>query len=201
MQLSKLTVRSSESIPFGNTIIGRELCVADIQTGETTNLVVATTHLESPCPAPPKWDQMYTKERIAQANVSLEILGRYRNAILCGDMNWNEKVDGPFPMPDGWIDAWVHLKPGEDGWTYDTKANGMLSANRKIQGRLDRFMCKLEDFKIDGIELIGTEAIPGVMYVKEKKVCNLIRQIELPVFPSDHFGLILSVTQLENDSL
>jgi tyrosyl-DNA phosphodiesterase 2 len=199
MQLSKVTVRSSESIPFGNTIMGRELCVADIQTGETTNLVVATTHLESPCPAPPKWDQMYSKERVAQANESLETLGRYRNAILCGDMNWNDKLDGPFPMPDGWIDAWVQLKPGEDGWTYDTKANGMLSANRKMQGRLDRFMCKLEDFKMDGIEMIGTEAIPGVMYIKEKKARNLIRQIELPVFPSDHFGLILTVTQLEND--
>ncbi|KAK3153655.1 hypothetical protein QOZ80_2BG0179150 [Eleusine coracana subsp. coracana] len=128
MQLSKLEVRSFKTSPFSNSIMGRELCVADIQTGHN------------------------------------------RNAILCGDMNWDDKGDGPFPMPDGWIDAWVELRPSEDGWTYDTKANGMLSGNRKMQRRLDRFVCKLEDFKIDSIEMIGTEAIPGVSYFKEKKV-------------------------------
>jgi tyrosyl-DNA phosphodiesterase 2 len=201
MQLSKVPVRSSESIPFSNSIMGRELCIADIRTGKITSLVVATTHLESPCLAPPKWDQMYSKERVTQAKKSLGVLGLYRNAIFCGDMNWDDKGDGPFPMPDGWIDAWVELKPGEDGWTYDTKANRMLSGNRKLQKRMGRFVCKLEDFKIENIEMIGTEEIPGVLYYKEKKVRKEICKVVLPVFPSDHFGLILTVTQLENDNL
>ncbi|TVU30972.1 hypothetical protein EJB05_22631, partial [Eragrostis curvula] len=199
MQLSKMPVKQSENIPFSNSIMGRELCIASVRTGEMTNVVVATTHLESPCPAPPKWDQMYSMERVTQANTSLENLRPYRNAIFCGDMNWDDKGDGPFPLPDGWIDAWVELKPGNEGWTYDTKANGMLSTNRKLQKRLDRFVCNLEDFRIDSIEMIGTEAIPGVSYLKEKKVRKEIRKVELPVFPSDHFGLILTITQLEND--
>ncbi|CAL4933291.1 unnamed protein product [Urochloa decumbens] len=199
MQLSKVPVENSKCIPFHNSIMGRELCITSLNTGETSQLVLATTHLESPCPAPPKWDQMYSKERVAQANKCLEILGRLRNAILCGDMNWDDKRDGPFPLQDGWTDAWVQLKPGEDGWTYDTKANGMLSGNRKLQKRMDRFLCKLEDFKIDNIEMIGKEAIPGVTYFKEKKVRKEVKKIELPVFPSDHFGLVLTITKQQGD--
>jgi hypothetical protein len=33
-------------------------------------------------------------------------------------MNWGDKLDGQFPFPDGWVDAWVELKPGDDGWEY-----------------------------------------------------------------------------------
>ena len=109
-------------------------------------------------------------------------------------MNWDDKGDGPFPLLDGWVDPWDELKPGEDGWTYDTKANPMLSGNRKLQKRMDRFVCKLPDFKIDSIEMIGKEAIPGISYMKEKKVGKNVRELELPVLPSDHFGLVLSIT-------
>ncbi|KAJ1295731.1 hypothetical protein BS78_01G245700 [Paspalum vaginatum] len=200
MQLSKVPVKQSKCIPFDDSIMGRELCITSVSTGEMPTLKLATTHLESPCPAPPKWDQMYSKERIAQAKRSLEILGHSRNAILCGDMNWDDKADGPFPLQDGWTDAWVELKPGEDGWTYDTKANGMLSGNRKLQKRMDRFVCKLADFKIESIEMVGKEAIPGLSYVKEKKVRDQIQKIELPVFPSDHFGLVLTIAQQGDDS-
>ncbi|WVZ58830.1 hypothetical protein U9M48_009058 [Paspalum notatum var. saurae] len=198
--LSKVPVKQSKCIPFDNSIMGRELCITSISSGEMPKLKLATTHLESPCPAPPKWDQMYSKERIAQAKRSLEILGCSRNAILCGDMNWDDKRDGPFPLQDGWTDAWVELKPGEDGWTYDTKANGMLSGNRKLQKRMDRFVCKLADFKIESIEMVGKEAIPGLSYVKEKKVRGEIQKIELPVFPSDHFGLVLTIAEQGDDS-
>ncbi|XP_008646247.1 endonuclease/Exonuclease/phosphatase family isoform X2 [Zea mays] len=200
-QLSKMPTKPSDCIPFSNSTMGRELCIASVRTGEITKLILATTHLESPCPAPPKWDQMYSKERVAQAKQSLEILGGFPNAILCGDMNWDDKGDGPFPLQDGWTDAWVELKPGEDGWTYDTKANGMLSGNRKLQKRLDRFVCKLADFKMDSIEMIGKEAIPGVSYFKEKKIRKENQRIELPVFPSDHFGLVLTITQQKDDNV
>uniref|UniRef100_J3KVA5 RanBP2-type domain-containing protein n=1 Tax=Oryza brachyantha TaxID=4533 RepID=J3KVA5_ORYBR len=194
MQMSKLPVEYFDCTPFSNSIMGRELSVAHVNTGGAVKLVLATSHLESPCPGPPSWDQMYSKERVAQANESLKILGSFRNAIFCGDMNWDEKGDGPFPLPDGWTDAWVQLKPDDDGWTYDTKANSMLSANRKMQKRLDRFLCKLADFKIDSIQMIGKDAIPGVTYFKEKKVRKEVHKLELPVLPSDHFGLVLGIT-------
>ncbi|TVU46443.1 hypothetical protein EJB05_05982 [Eragrostis curvula] len=194
MQMSKVPVKSFDCIPFSYSQMGRELCIAHVNIGGVIELVLATSHLESPCPAPPKWDQMYSKERVAQANESLRLLEAFRNVIFCGDMNWDDKGDGPFPLPDGWIDAWVELKPGEIGLTYDTKANLMLKGNRKVQKRLDRFVCKLSDFKVDSIEMIGKEEIPGITYIKEKKVRNEIRRLELPVFPSDHFGLVLTIT-------
>ena len=182
--------------PFSNSHMGRELCTADVIVGGLIKLVMATSHLESPCPGPPTWDQMFSKERVAQANESLRILGAFRNVIFFGDMNWDDKGDGPFPLPDGWIDAWAELKPGENGWTYDTKANGMISGNRKLQKRLDRFVCKLPDFKVDSIEMIGKEAIPGITYIKQKKVRQEIRQLVLPVLPSDHFGLVLTISSV-----
>ncbi|KAK3150050.1 hypothetical protein QOZ80_3AG0227120 [Eleusine coracana subsp. coracana] len=194
MQMSKLPVKSFDRIPFTNSHMRRELCIADVNVGDTIKLMLATSHLESPCPSPPTWDQMFSKERVAQANESLSHLGGFHNVIFCGDMNWDDKGDGPFPLPDGWIDAWAELKPGENGWTFDTKANVMLTGYRKLQKRLDRFVCKLSDFKVDSIEMIGKEPIPGVTYTKEKKVRNEIHQLQLPVFPSDHFGLVLTIT-------
>ncbi|VAI55860.1 uncharacterized protein [Triticum aestivum] len=190
MQMSKLPVSSFECMPFSNSVMERELCMADINIGGATKLVLATSHLESPC----AWNQMYSKERVTQANASMRILDKFRNVIFCGDMNWDDKGDGPFPLSDGWVDAWAELKPGEDGWTYDTRANGMLAGNRKLQKRLDRFVCKLPDFEINTIEMIGKEAIPGISHYKEKTVRKVVQNIEYPVLPSDHFGLVLSIT-------
>ncbi|KAG8066686.1 hypothetical protein GUJ93_ZPchr0004g39674 [Zizania palustris] len=198
MQMSKLPVRSSDRIPFSTSTMGRELSIANVKTGGMINLVLATCHLESPSPVPPRWDQMHSEARVAQANESLRILGEFRDAIFCGDMNWDDKGDGPFPLPDGWVDAWAELKPGDDGWTYDTKANGMLSGNRNQQKRMDRFVCRLSNFKIDDVEMIGKEAIPGVSFYREKIVDEVVHKRKLPVFPSDHFGLVLTITRQDD---
>ncbi|PWA49291.1 endonuclease/exonuclease/phosphatase family protein [Artemisia annua] len=191
MQLSKLPVKSFGCKQFSYSAMGRELCIAEVSTQGDTPLVVATSHLESPCPGPPKWDQMYSKERVKQANEAVDFLKKNPNAIFCGDMNWDDKLDGEFPLPDGWIDAWTELKPKEIGWTYDTKANPMLSANRKLQKRLDRFLISLRDFKAESIDMVGTKRIPEVTYMKAKKGKP---DLELPVLPSDHFGLLLTMS-------
>eukprot|EP00262_Sarcandra_glabra_P015653 TRINITY_DN4881_c0_g1_i4.p1 TRINITY_DN4881_c0_g1~~TRINITY_DN4881_c0_g1_i4.p1 ORF type:complete len:370 (-),score=48.12 TRINITY_DN4881_c0_g1_i4:280-1389(-) len=196
MQLSKLPVKRFSCKPFGNSIMGRELCVADIDIGMGKSLAFATSHLESPCPAPPKWDQMFSTERVTQAKEALNILKDSPNAIFGGDMNWDEKLDGGFPLPDGWVDAWPVLRPGENGWTYDTKANQMLSGNQTLQKRLDRFICNFQDFKISAIDMVGMEPIPGLSYCKEKKVRKELKKLVLPVLPSDHYGLLLTICNL-----
>ncbi|RVX08080.1 Tyrosyl-DNA phosphodiesterase 2 [Vitis vinifera] len=193
-QLSKLPVKSFSCKRFSNSIMGRELCIAELEVQAGKPLVLATSHLESPCPAPPKWDQMYSKERVDQAKEALNLLTKNPNVIFGGDMNWDEKSDGQFPLPDGWVDAWADLRPGENGWTYDTKSNQMLSGNRTLQKRLDRFMCRLHDFKISKIDMIGMEPIPGLSYCKEKKVRKEMQQLVLPVLPSDHYGLLLTIS-------
>lgn len=194
--MSRLPVKAFRCTPFTNSIMGRELCLADIDAGGGTKLIIATSHLESPCPAPPKWDQMYSKERVAQAKESLALLKDSPNVIFGGDMNWDDKLDGAFPLLDGWIDAWMELRHGESGWTYDTKANQMLSGNRTLQKRLDRFICSLQDFKLNSIQMVGMEAIPGLTYCKEKKVKKAFQKLVLPVLPSDHYGLLLNVSLL-----
>ncbi|GKA04888.1 endonuclease/exonuclease/phosphatase family protein, partial [Tanacetum coccineum] len=140
LQLSKFPVKSFGCKQFNYFAMGRELCIAEVSTQGDTPLVVATSHLEGPCPGPPKWDQMYSKERVKQANEAVDFLKKNPNAIFCGDMNWDDKLDGEFPLSDGWIDAWTELKHKDIGWTYDTKANPMLSANQKLQKCLDRFL-------------------------------------------------------------
>ncbi|XP_050203664.1 uncharacterized protein LOC126653770 [Mercurialis annua] len=194
MQLSKLQVKSFSTKPFNNSIMGRELCIVELELPPSKSLVVATSHLESPCPAPPKWDQMFSKERVVQANEATSLLKNNPNVIFCGDMNWDDKSDGGFPLPDGWTDAWTELRPGDNGFTYDTKSNQMLSGNRTLQKRLDRFACSLRDFKISKIDMIGKEAIPGLSHVKEKKVRKEVKMLELPVLPSDHYGLLLTIS-------
>uniref|UniRef100_A0A2N9I6D7 RanBP2-type domain-containing protein n=1 Tax=Fagus sylvatica TaxID=28930 RepID=A0A2N9I6D7_FAGSY len=194
MLLSKLPVKSFSCKPFSNSAMGRELCVAEVEIQKDKPLVVATSHLESPCPGPPKWDQMYSKERVEQAKEAVNLLKKDPNVIFGGDMNWDDKLDGQFPFPDGWVDAWQELRPGNNGWTYDTKSNQMLTGNRTLQKRLDRFICNLRDYKISGIEMIGMDAIPGLSYIKEKKVRKEVKKLELPVLPSDHYGLLLTIS-------
>ncbi|KAL5182392.1 Tyrosyl-DNA phosphodiesterase 2 [Glycine soja] len=194
MLLSKLPVKSFSNKPFSNSIMGRELCIAEVEAASGKPLVIATSHLESPCPAPPKWDQMYSKERVVQANEAINLLKKQPNVVFGGDMNWNDQQDGQYPLQDGWVDAWSQLRPNESGWTYDTKSNQMLTGNRTLQKRLDRFICQFTDFKITSVDMIGMEAIPGVSYNKEKKVRKEIKQLVLPVLPSDHYGLLLTIS-------
>ena len=166
---------------FENTTTGRGLYVARISTGvKKKKLVVATCHLKRPSPP-----DMNSTQRVSNAKEALKRLHPEPNVVLGGDMNWDESSDGPFPLVGRWCDAWFTLRPEEDGWTYDTKSNGMISRKRSLQRRLDRFICKLKDFKMIGIDMIGTEAIPGISYERNGKM--------LPVLPSDHYGLILTI--------
>jgi tyrosyl-DNA phosphodiesterase 2 len=136
LQLSKLPVKSFSRKMFSNSKMPRELCMAEIEVGGKP-LIVATSHLESTYPAPPKWDQMYSEERVAQAKEALNLLERYLNVVFGGDMNWNDDLDEQFHLSDGWLDSWAELRLEEKGWTYDTGSNLMLSANRPLQKRLD----------------------------------------------------------------
>ncbi|CAO2823647.1 unnamed protein product [Amaranthus hypochondriacus] len=197
MQLTKLPVKSFRCEQFSLTRMGRELCVAEMKVYENKSLVVATSHLESPSPGPPTWDQMNSKERVNQAKEAVNFLKRFPNVVFCGDMNWDDKLDGQFPCAEGWFDAWEKLRPTEIGYTYDTKSNKMLTGNRSLRKRLDRFICCLTDFEVCNIDMIGTEEIPNLTYSKTRKIKNKIQELTCPVLPSDHFGLLLTITSMK----
>ncbi|THG21038.1 hypothetical protein TEA_020523 [Camellia sinensis var. sinensis] len=166
-QLSKLPVNSIGFIPFTNFGPRKKISMLEIEVCRGKPLVVATSHLKSPIPGD---DQMFSKKRTAQAKAALNLLKNYPNVIFGGDMNWDEDLDGRFPLLDGWVDAWIELRPRESGWTYDTKSNPMSRSpiNNPLQKRLDRFICNLQDFELKKIDMIGT-------------------------VPSDHYGLLLEV--------
>ncbi|GJN11660.1 hypothetical protein PR202_ga29864 [Eleusine coracana subsp. coracana] len=104
----------------------------------------------------------------------------------------------PLPLPDGWVDAWTALRGQDDsglGWTYDavweveaTKFNGHVADYESMRKRSDRFVCKLKDYKLGSIELIGDKGI-GPQYTKPMSVYDHV--IHLP--PSCHRGLVLTI--------
>lgn len=183
MKLSKFAVKRFINKIFENSNMGREVCFAELDVGSNNSLAVASSHLESQT-----HPEMNSSKRIAQAKGALSHLSNFPNVVFGGDMNWDENSDGPFPLYGDWIDAWTELRPAENGWTYDTKDNKSLRGYRPLQKRLDRFLCKLMDFEINDIVMIGMEAIPGLSYRHGNKVN--------PVYPSDHFGLLLTISAL-----
>lgn len=71
----------------------------------------------------------------------------------------------------------------------------MLGGSR-LQKRLDRVFCHLRDFKVESIEMVGTQPIAGLTYEKERKVKGQVQLTTLPVLPSDHFGLLLILKRI-----
>ena len=61
----------------------------------------------------------------------------------------------------------------------------MLS--NSFRTRLDRMFAKLADWEPETIEMVGQEAIPGLVYTKMQRG----KEKRLPVLPSDHYGLLL----------
>ncbi|MCO5578040.1 hypothetical protein L7F22_031878 [Adiantum nelumboides] len=192
--LSRVAITLFHRKSYNNSVMGRELCIAETDAGEGRQLFVATTHLESPCPAPPTWDQMFSSERVCQAKQALNTLMSHQNVVFGGDMNWDDKLDGAPPLPADWCDAWVTLRPNEEGLTYDSKQNPLLTGSR-LRKRLDRIFCRLQDFRLESIEMVGTKPIPGIMFEKEIKAKKQAQKVKLPVLPSDHFGLLLKIVQ------
>jgi hypothetical protein len=158
------------------------------------NLTIATSHLESPMP-PHQW---FSDERKAQQALGIKTLdalaGAESDVVWGGDFNWSDERDGHMELTPGWKDAWIDLvwetsvgARGEEdpkGFTYDAKVNKMLFGGLRL--RLDRILAKMgRCFELSAIEMVGREPIEGLLFVD--------RGQKKPVFPSDHFGLLLTI--------
>ncbi|KAF0908812.1 hypothetical protein E2562_028614 [Oryza meyeriana var. granulata] len=144
----------------------------------------ATCRLEGPTPK-----DVGSKNRRTSAGLFLEHFDEdwNENVVLGGDLSWDDDLDGSLQLGSGWVDAWKELRGDDGGWTYDAVANPMLRGWRRPERkRPDRFVCKLWDFRLDSIEMVGVEPIPGVTHCDDKG--NV-----LPVLPAHHFGLLLTI--------
>ena len=133
--------------------------------------------------------------------------------IITGDLNWDderkrskgndEKMLEVIGSDEAWTDAWLKCRPGEDGYTYDAKLNDMLRGN--LRRRFDRCLVwngegtQSRDIAPVQCDMIGTSAIAGLTYRKEKQKFSYGsfiptgEFIDQPVSPSDHFGLYVTL--------
>ena len=65
----------------------------------------------------------------------------------------------------------------------------MLGGKQSLQRRLDRVFCRLQHWRISSTKLLGREALPP-----DPALGPLLFNNKYPVFPSDHFGLLLTLT-------
>ena len=159
--------------PFKNSLRKRRLVVAETQNAVSTNVtfVIAGTHLA--------YNPEGTRLRELQLQESLKVLSSYENVCVMGDLNIEDKVDGDVVLPSSWIDAWLSL-PGNidsDGFTWDRNKSPFASVLKRTvnatsyQARLDRVLCRLSDFKVKEMKVVGNKLTKS------------------GILPSDHFGV------------
>ncbi|KAL6657973.1 hypothetical protein ACP70R_005753 [Stipagrostis hirtigluma subsp. patula] len=190
--LSKLPLENFARWKFSNSPTGRGYLEADINPDPATMkpIRVATTQLERPnLPA-----SMHCMERYVQAEHAVAALSSADNVVFGGDMCWGDDTDRPFPLPAGWADAWTQLNPHDSFWTYDSiwdeevrVFNGHIVPYDSMKKRSDRFICKLKDYRLSGIRVIGDNAI-GLRCERRKVLSSFI-----DLYPSCHRGLVLTI--------
>jgi hypothetical protein len=166
-------MNSLHSVTFSK---GGELLLTKTEFNNGNDLFIATSHLNRSI-----------EKRMSQAKEAIKKLHRYPNIIFGGDMNWRND-DDIFPLKPRWIDAWEHIKLQEPGYTFDTEKNPLLKGRRMLRERLDRFLCKLKNFELVDIEIVGKKEIPVVLPCKSASEFQ-----NQSVIVSDHYGLILTV--------
>lgn len=181
--LSRYPVDKWFIYPFKNSpYYNRKLITAETKIAVLSNVrfAIATTHLVHA--------GYNTRLRELQLKETLQVLSGYDNVCVMGDMNIHEdrlKVDGIVVLPSSWIDAWLSL-PGNtesNGYTWDRSKNpfsvmGSSANATSYQARLDRVLCKLSDFKVKEMRIVGNKLTKS------------------GIVPSDHFGLFTVIELL-----
>ena len=156
----------------------RTLVVAETKSSFSSaeaGFVIATTHLA--------YSAYNTRLREEQLKESIKIISAYENVCVMGDLNIEDKVDGDIILPSPWIDAWLSIPGNTDnnGYTWDRSKTPFTSVVKKsvnatsYQARLDRVLCKLSDFKVKEMRIVGD------------------KMTKSGILPSDHFGLFIVI--------
>ena len=182
--LSVFTVDKWFPHPFKKApYTNRKIITAELKnTVSSPRFVVGVTHLVHA--------RQNTLQRELQLKETLQVLSPYDNVCVMGDMNIQSGrtlVDGVVVLPSSWIDVWLSF-PGntdDNGYTYDQSKNPFVALKRKgksgiLKARCDRVFCKLSDFKVKEMRIVGEEL------TKSK------------IVPSDHYGLFTVIEQSEN---
>ena len=170
--------------PFTNNVdstSNRGLVLAEVRntiSSTDVTFVFVATHLA--------YGGFGTTQREQQLKESFPIISSYDNVCIMGDLNIYENIDGEVVLPPAWFDVWLSI-PGnsnENGFTYDRLKISILKGPPAVnatsyKGRLDRVFCKLFDFKVKEMRIVGDEVT------------------RTGILPSDHFGLFTVVEHRE----
>jgi len=159
--------------PYKNSPRKRKLVVAETKHAvlSSVKFVIAGTHLVHA--------GENTRFRELQLKEALQVLTPYENVCVMGDLNIEDKVDGDVVLPSPWIDAWLSFPGNTDsnGLTWDRSKTPFASVLTRTvnatsyQARLDRVLCRLSDFKVKEMRIVGDKLT------------------KTGILPSDHFGL------------
>ena len=169
VMLSRLPVTSFTAHPLTSTM-GRKLHALslDAQCGELT---IAGVHLESM--------QNMTPQRLVQIDECTALLTRSPSCVWMGDFNAAPDTAEDSALRGTFRDLWAELS-SEPGYTRDTTRNAMLAQVKDDRHqRIDRVLTRGDALTPLSIRLLGTEALPDTGEL---------------VFPSDHFGVITTIT-------
>ena len=176
--VEKWKVYTLKTSPRNRTLVVAET-KSSISSAED-GFVIATTHLA--------YSGYNTRLREEQLRESVKIISVYDNVCVMGDMNILDKVDGNVVLPSPWIDAWLSIPGNTDnnGYTWDRNKIPFTSVLKRTvnsnsyQIRPDRVLCRLSDFKVKDMRIVGDKATKS------------------GVFPSDHFGLFTVIELVQN---
>jgi tyrosyl-DNA phosphodiesterase 2 len=191
--------------PFSNSKMDRGIVWALIRQNNR-ELLFTTTHLESYLDAsdnggPEREVQLLEIaefcERCIRERSTVDL------AIVTGDLNWDD--ERPRSVGDNrklislldetkWFDAYRHVNSKETGYTYDPKVNPMLGGG-SVRRRFDRILIHSHDLQkvnVSRIDIVGKDALPGLKYVVPPTRFHGPKT--RLVAPSDHFGLVSSIT-------
>lgn len=100
------------------------------------------------------------------------------DAFLLGDMGLDNDIDGELTLQGGWMDAWLEI-PGNtesNGYTYNPDKNPLIKEDPFGPGRPERVFFKSRHYKLDSVELMGTDTNEPI---------------------SKHYGLLVQLSPLE----
>ena len=175
--VTKWHVFTLKTSPRNRTVVVAET-ESPISSAEVA-FVIATTHLA--------YSGYNTRLREEQLKESVKIISPYDNVCVMGDLNIQDKVDGEVVLPSPWIDAWLSISGNSEsnGYTWDrnkTPFDSVLKStvnSISYQIRLDRVLCKLSDFKVKEMRIVGDKVTKS------------------GILASDHFGLFTVLEQVQ----
>ena len=142
-------------------------------------IAVSTTSLEK--------DLKECELREKQLNEAMYSLVKVHDAFLMGGFCLDNDIDGKLTLKGGWEDAWLSI-PGNtesNGSTYQPDRNPLIGSDPHGPGRPDRIFIKSRHFKLDKVELVGTEPY------------HLPRNKEKAITISKHYGILATLSPLD----